>query len=52
MTGKGYAVQANLMDNDQVWPAMAKAFEGSKGQALTERLVMSLEGSSAGGWRH
>src|SRR5215831_16016338 len=25
--GTGYSVQANLMDNANVWPAMAKAFE-------------------------
>ena len=49
LTGDGYAVQANLMDNDQVWPAMAKAFEASKGQALAERLVMSLEAAQQAG---
>ena len=29
--GAGYAVQANLMANDRVWPAMSKAFEAAKG---------------------
>ena len=29
--GKGYSVQANLMANDKVWPAMARAFEAAKG---------------------
>src|SRR5688572_13535689 len=29
--GKGYSVQANLMLNDKVWPAMSKAFEQAKG---------------------
>lgn len=49
LTGEGYAVQANLMDNAQVWPAMAKAFEASKGQPLAERLVMSLEAAQQAG---
>lgn len=41
--GKGYAVQANMMKNDAVWPAMAKAFEASSGQPLAERLLAALE---------
>ena len=49
LMGKGYAVQANLMDNDQVWPAMAIAFEASKGQPLAERLVISLEAAQKAG---
>lgn len=49
LMGTGYAVQANLMDNDQVWPAMAKAFEASKGQPLAERLVVSLEAAQKAG---
>src|SRR4030095_516456 len=28
--GKNFSVQANLMANDKVWPAMAKAFENTK----------------------
>lgn len=47
--GKGYSVQANLMANDRVWPAMAKAYEASKGD-LAERLLAALEaGQAAGG---
>jgi uncharacterized Ntn-hydrolase superfamily protein len=42
-TGDGYSVQANLMANDKVWPAMAQAFEASKGKTLEERLLLSLE---------
>ncbi|MBX2876483.1 MAG: DUF1028 domain-containing protein [Saprospiraceae bacterium] len=49
LTGEGYAVQANLMDNDGVWPAMAKAFEASKGKPLAERLVISLEAAQQAG---
>ncbi|MEG8947720.1 DUF1028 domain-containing protein [Rosettibacter firmus] len=49
ITGKGFSVQANLMANDNVWPAMAKAFELSKG-TLAERLLIALEAAeNAGG---
>ena len=37
--GVGYSVQANLMDNDNIWPAMAKAYESSKGD-LAERMLL------------
>lgn len=48
-TGEQYSVQANLMANDQVWPAMARAFEGAKGD-LGERMLQALEaGQKAGG---
>lgn len=40
--GENYSVQANLMDNVEVWPAMAKAFEESSGP-LAERLLIALE---------
>lgn len=47
--GKNYSVQANLMLNASVWPAMEKAFIESKGP-LAERLVLALEaGEMAGG---
>jgi len=39
--GNNFSVQANLMLNDKVWPAMAKAFEETKGR-LAERLVAAL----------
>lgn len=48
-TGNGYSVQANLMSNKKVWPAMAKAYEASQGD-LAERLLAALEaGQKAGG---
>lgn len=48
-TGNGYSVQANLMASDRVWPAMARAYERSKGD-LPERLLAALEaGQAAGG---
>ncbi len=39
--GDNFSVQANLMLNDKVWSAMAKAFESSKGQ-LAERMIAAL----------
>jgi uncharacterized Ntn-hydrolase superfamily protein len=42
IVGKNYSVQANLMLNDKVWPAMSRAFENSKGD-LAERMMAALE---------
>jgi len=41
--GKGFSVQANLMENDKVWPAMANAFADSKGEPLAERMMSAME---------
>src|SRR5436309_2074207 len=41
-TGKGFSVQANLMANDRVWPAMAKAYRESTGD-LAERMLAARE---------
>ena len=46
--GVGFSVQANLMRNDRVWPAMARAFEGAKG-SLAERMLAALEAAEAVG---
>ena len=46
--GKGYSVQANLMDRPTVWPAMARAFEAAKGD-LAERLLQALEAAEREG---
>lgn len=46
--GKNYSVQANLMSNDKVWPAMAKAFEESKGD-LAERMLAALDAAQSVG---
>jgi uncharacterized Ntn-hydrolase superfamily protein len=40
--GPGYAVQANLMANELVIPAMSHAFEAAKGD-LAERMLVALE---------
>jgi uncharacterized Ntn-hydrolase superfamily protein len=48
-TGAAYSVQANLMANDRVWPAMAAAFDAAKGE-LVDRLLAALDaGEAAGG---
>jgi uncharacterized Ntn-hydrolase superfamily protein len=48
VTGKDYSVQANLMLNDKVWPAMSKAFESAKGD-LAERMMAALEAAQSVG---
>lgn len=40
--GDNFSVQANLMDKNTVWPAMAKAFENAKG-SLAERMLVAME---------
>lgn len=46
--GKNYSVQANLMLNDKVWPAMSRAFETAKGD-LAERMLAALDAAQAAG---
>jgi uncharacterized Ntn-hydrolase superfamily protein len=46
--GRDFSVQANLMANDRVWPAMAKAYSESKGD-LAERMLAALEAAQAAG---
>ena len=48
IVGKNYSVQANLMLNDKVWPAMSKAFENTKG-SLAERMLAALDAAQAQG---
>ncbi len=48
IVGKDYSVQANLMLNDRVWPAMAHAFESAKGD-LAERMLDALEAAQSVG---
>ena len=40
--GKNFSVQANMMLNNTVWDAMAKAFENTKG-TLSERILATLK---------
>jgi uncharacterized Ntn-hydrolase superfamily protein len=46
--GRWYSVQANLMRNDRVWPAMAQAFENTSGD-LADRLLAALDAAEAAG---
>jgi uncharacterized Ntn-hydrolase superfamily protein len=46
--GKNYSVQANLMSNARVWPAMARAFEATKGD-LADRMLAALDAAQAAG---
>jgi uncharacterized Ntn-hydrolase superfamily protein len=46
--GVQYSVQANMMANAKVWPAMAAAFEKSRGD-LADRMLDALEAAQAVG---
>ncbi len=48
--GQYHSVQANMMLNDGVVPAISKAFEENAGEPLAERVVLALQaGQQAGG---
>ncbi|HYU75476.1 MAG TPA: DUF1028 domain-containing protein [Ktedonobacteraceae bacterium] len=42
LIGDNVSVQANLMVNDAVWPAMKRAYEGARGD-LADRMIAALE---------
>ncbi len=46
--GDGYSVQANMMESETVWPAMARAFETTEGD-LADRMLAALEAAQAEG---
>jgi len=46
--GENFSVQANLMLNNQIWPAMAKAYQESTGD-LAERMLAALDAAQAAG---
>jgi len=48
IVGKDFSVQANLMLNDKIWPAMARAFENTKGD-LADRMLAALDAAQAAG---
>jgi len=48
IVGKNFSVQANLMLNDKVWPAMTRAFENTKGD-LADRMLAALDAAQAVG---
>lgn len=47
-TGDQFSAEANLMENDKVWPAMAKAYREAKGD-LAERMLAALDAAQAVG---
>jgi uncharacterized Ntn-hydrolase superfamily protein len=46
--GRQYSVQANLMEKPSVWPAMARAYETTRGD-LAEKLLAALEAAEREG---
>jgi uncharacterized Ntn-hydrolase superfamily protein len=46
--GRDFAVQANLMANDRIWPAMARAYAEAKGD-LAERMLAALDAAQGAG---
>ena len=48
VVGEGFSVQANMMEKDTVWPAMARAFRETKGD-LASRMLAALEAAEAQG---
>ena len=48
IVGVDHSVQANLMINEKVWPAMDKAFQSAEGP-LPERMLLALEAGEATG---
>jgi len=48
IVGQNFAVQANLMLNDKIWPAMAHAFETTSGD-LADRMLAALDAAQLAG---
>ena len=48
ITGEGFSVQANMMVQPSVWPAMAAAYESAHGE-LVDRLLNVLDAAEAEG---
>jgi len=48
IVGKDYSVQANLMLNENIWPAMSHAFERTNGD-LAERMLAALDAAQEAG---
>jgi uncharacterized Ntn-hydrolase superfamily protein len=46
--GKNFSVEANMMLNANIWPAMAKAYQESKGD-LADRMMAALDAAQAAG---
>jgi uncharacterized Ntn-hydrolase superfamily protein len=48
VVGENFSVQANMMLRGTVWPAMARAFEGARGD-LAERMMAALDAAQKAG---
>ncbi len=48
ITADGLSVQANMMERPTVWPAMAEAYNGARGE-LADRLLAALRAAEAEG---
>jgi uncharacterized Ntn-hydrolase superfamily protein len=48
IVGDGFSVQANMMLKNSVWPAMAEAYRGAKGD-LVDRFLVALDAAEAEG---
>jgi len=48
-TGDGFSVQANMMLTDEVWDAMANAFEAGEELPLAERLMATISAAQDAG---
>lgn len=49
-SGDGFTVQANMMINNRIWPAMAAAYQRNHSYSFEDRLVSALDaGQEAGG---
>jgi uncharacterized Ntn-hydrolase superfamily protein len=48
IVGDGFSVQANMMLKNTVWPAMAEAYRGTKGE-LVDRFLAALDAAEAEG---
>jgi len=46
--GENFSVEANMMLNDNIWPAMDKAFRETKGE-LVDRMLAALDAAQAAG---
>jgi uncharacterized Ntn-hydrolase superfamily protein len=46
--GAQFSVQANLMVNDRIWPAMARAYRSAEGD-LADRMIAALEAAQQAG---
>jgi uncharacterized Ntn-hydrolase superfamily protein len=48
-SGNGFSVQANMMKNDSIWPAMEKAYLAAKGDLASRMLAALVAAQAAGG---